>query len=225
MENQVKNQELYIYDQYIAYLRSIKHDPQEKLEKHRITPRHKNGTYTESNVVLCTFKQHTLAHFYRYLSFKQKGDLIGYTFMCNQTDEGRLLMASYAGQIGGKVTNKKNKVNKAFFYSVEWQKEFGDKNTGKRNLESGSLAKLNDRITKQTPELRKKAGKLGGKAVIKKHRLNKTGMFDQENRIQRKGNLVRWGIGIRGVRVPYEKLSSDFIDYYIEYGNPFIIKL
>jgi hypothetical protein len=158
------------------------------------------------------------------LSFKQKGDLIAYTFMCSQTEKGRLLMASYAGQIGGKVTNEKNKVNKAFFYSVLWQKEFGDKNAGKRNLKSGSLFKLNDRLTKQTPEIRKKAGKLGGKAVTKKHRLNKTGMFDQKSCIQRKGNLVRWGIVIRGVRIPYEKLSSDFINYYIEYGNPFVIK-
>ena len=46
-------------------------------------------------------------------------------------------------------------------------------------------------------------------------------MFDKNTRIQRKGNLVRWGIIINNVRIPYKKLSSDFIDYYLEYGNPF----
>lgn len=46
-------------------------------------------------------------------------------------------------------------------------------------------------------------------------------MFDSKKRVQRKGNLVRWGIVINGTRIPFKKLSSDFIDYYIEYGNPF----
>lgn len=215
------NQTPLIYNQYISYLQAKTRNPQDKLEKHRIIPRHANGTYESWNVVLCTFKEHTLAHFYRYLSFGEKGDLIAYIFMCNQTEQGRLLMASYAGQIGGKATNKKNKANKTFFYSAEWQEKFGDKQAGRRNLESGFLAELNAKITEQTPELRKKAGKLGGKAVIRKQKLNSTGMFDTKKRIQRKGNLVRWGIIINNVRVLYENLSSDFIDYYIEYGNPF----
>ena len=46
-------------------------------------------------------------------------------------------------------------------------------------------------------------------------------MFDLKKSIQKKGNLVRWGVIINNIRVPYEKLSSDFIDYYIEYGNLF----
>lgn len=216
------NQTFCIYDQYISYLKAEKKNPQDKLEKHRILPAHANGTYDSCNVVLCTFKQHTLAHLYRYLSLKQKGDLIAYTFMCNQTEKGRLLMAAYAGRIGGTATNKKNKANKKFFYSVEWQEKFGDKSAGKRNVKSGFLAQLNAKITAQTPELRSKVGKLGGKAVIRKQKLNSTGMFDKKKHIQRKGNLVRWGIVINNVRIPYEKISSDFINYYIEYGNPYI---
>lgn len=215
MENQTND----IYDQYIFYLQLKKHNPREKLEKHRIIPGHDKGTYSYSNVVFCSFKQHTLAHFYRYLSLKQKGYLIAYTFMRNQTEQGRLLMASYAGQIGGTVTSKKNKANKKFFYSAEWQKKFGDKHAG--NLESNFLLKLNAKITQETPELRSKAGKLGGKAVIRKQRLHSSGMFDKEKRIQRKGNLVRWRIVINKVRIPYEKFSSGFIDNYIVYGNPF----
>jgi len=61
MENQTKH----IYDQYISYLQVKQHDPQKKLEKHRIIPGHDNGTYISSNVVLCSFEEHTLAHFYR----------------------------------------------------------------------------------------------------------------------------------------------------------------
>jgi hypothetical protein len=218
---QTDDQTIDIYDQYISFLKSKQYNSKDKLEKYRIIPGHDGGTYSSSNVLLCTFKEHTLAHFYRYLSLKQKGDLIAYTFMSNQTEKGRLLIASYAGQIGGKVTSKKNKANKEFFYSPEWQKIFGDKNAGKRNLESGFLDKLNAKITKETPDLRSKVGKLGGKTVITKQKLDLNGMFSKDKHIQRKGNLVRSGIVINNVRIPYKKLSSDIIDHYIMYGNPF----
>ena len=80
---------------------------------------------------------------------------------------------------------------------------------------------MNEKITKEDSELRSRAGKIGGKVVTTKHKASYTGMFDKNTPIQRKGNLVRWGIIINNVRIPYKKLSSDFIDYYLEYGNPF----
>jgi len=101
-------------------------------------------------------------------------------------------------------------------------KNFGDKNAGRRNTESGFLAELNCKISKERPTLRSETGKLGAKVTIRKQRINLTGMFSKKTQIQRKGNLVRWEIMIKNVRVPYKKLSSDFIDYYLEYGNPFI---
>jgi hypothetical protein len=211
-----------IYDQSLSYLRTKPQDSDVKLEKHRIVPKHAGGTYEEGNVLNITFKEHTLAHFYRYLTFKQKGGLIAYRFMCRQTEEGRLLLASYAGKIGGTKISKKDKENQKKFYNLEWQKKFGDKNGGRRNVESGSLERLNIKITAETPELRSKAGKLGGKAISEKHKRDGLGMFDKKKRIQRKGNLVRWGILINKKRIPYKKLSSDFIDYSIEYGNPFV---
>ena len=42
--------------------------------------------------------------------------------MRNQTKEGSLLVASYAGKIGGTVTNRKNKLNKSFFIIVSGNK-------------------------------------------------------------------------------------------------------
>jgi hypothetical protein len=92
---------------------------------------------------------------------------------------------------------------------------------GKRNVKTGFLANLNRQITEKNPELRKKAGKLGGKARVQKQKQNYTGLFDLKKRVQRKANLVRWGIVINGNRVPFKKLSSDFANYFIEYGNPF----
>ncbi len=113
-----------IYTQYISYLQTKIYNLNEKLEKHRIIPGHRNGKYEPSNVIMLTFEDHTLAYFYRYLTYKHKGDLIAFRFMRNQTKEGRLLLASYAGKIAGIVTNQKNKLNKKFFYNSEWQKKF-----------------------------------------------------------------------------------------------------
>lgn len=71
--------------------------------------------YIPSNILYLTFKEHKLAHFYRYLSFGEKGDLIAYKLMCGQTKEGRQLMSSFAGKIGGRITSKENKTNNIFF--------------------------------------------------------------------------------------------------------------
>lgn len=207
----------HIYHQYITYLKSRPVQQGVRLEKHRILPGCAGGTYTSSNVVYISYREHILAHFYRYLSFHHKGDLLAYRFMSNQTQEARILKASY----GDKVSYEKNKASRKRAFTAEWQKKFGDKNGGKRNVESGFLSKLNAKITSENPELRVKAGKLGGKAVTDKHKADETGMFHKKKYIQKKGNLVRWGVFINNRRVLYKNLSSDFIDYYIEYGNPF----
>ena len=54
------------YTQYIEYLKSVVHPEGTKLYKHRILPRHDGGDYTESNVIVCTYKQHRLAHLLRF---------------------------------------------------------------------------------------------------------------------------------------------------------------
>jgi hypothetical protein len=43
------------------------------LEKHHIKPLH-DGGLPDGEFVICSAKKHTLAHYYRYLTFKQVGD-------------------------------------------------------------------------------------------------------------------------------------------------------
>jgi hypothetical protein len=171
--------ELDIYVQYILYLQQIEsiNRKTEKCEKHRIVPGHQKGTYNPTNVVFCTFQQHRLAHFYRYLTYQQKGDLVAFRFMSNQTEEGRRLLASFAGKIGGVSVNLKNKRHKYLFFDVNWQKKHGYRNAGKRNVNSGTLARVNQQITENNPEQRSHAGKLGGKARVTKQREQKNGSF------------------------------------------------
>lgn len=82
------------------------------------------------------------------------------------------------------------------------------------------LKKLNCQISKEKPELISKAGKLGVAARIRKQKRSLSGLFDAKKRIQRKVNLVRWTVVINNVRISYKKLSSEFVNYFVEYGLP-----
>ena len=166
-----------IYEQFIDYLKE--HQKQKpitdkvsckKYQKHCILPKHAGGTYTSDNVVLCTYNNHCLAHYYRYLAYRETGDFIAWNIMRGQDGEARRALASYAGRIGGIAANKINKQKCALFYSSEWQKLHQYRGAGKRNVESGSLARLNAEIDLNRPELRSQAGKLGGKAATEKQK-------------------------------------------------------
>jgi hypothetical protein len=141
-----------IYTQFIEHLHIKQYTKETKLEKHRILPQHASGTYEVNNVVLCSFEDHRLAHFYRYLAYEEKGDLIAWQLMSGQDEEARYTLASYAGKIGGKASSEKNKAELKLFYSEEWQQLHGYKDAGQRNVQSGHLAKLNDEISKSRPE-------------------------------------------------------------------------
>lgn len=74
-----------IYEQYIIYLRKLESlglDPNQGIEKHHITPLHVDIKSTD--VVYCSTKNHTLAHFYRFLAFRERGDWVAYTMRKNQ---------------------------------------------------------------------------------------------------------------------------------------------
>jgi hypothetical protein len=115
------------------------------------------------------------------------------------------------------VTKIKQKVS--FFFDSLWQKKHGYKNAGKRNVESGWLARLNENISSYSPNQRREAGILGGKARVIKQQKLKTGLYTEKRIVQKKGNLVRWGIQIDGVTILFKKLSSTFVDYHLFYGT------
>lgn len=69
-----------IYEQFIKHLKKEEtklHLKDSNLEKHHIIPLHDNGL-KNGPIVLCTSKNHILAHYYRYLAYKQKGDLVAF---------------------------------------------------------------------------------------------------------------------------------------------------
>ena len=80
MNKNIKNLNLNIYEQFIKYLKveektlNLKN---KNLEKHHVLPLHSGGL-KHREIVMCTSKNHTLAHYYRYLVYKEKGDLIAF---------------------------------------------------------------------------------------------------------------------------------------------------
>ena len=109
-----------IYKQFIQYLKKEEKKldfSNKNLEKHHILSLHAGGL-KEGPVIICNAKNHTLAHYYRYLAFKETGDLVAFQMRWNQ-------------KIGVKerasLAVKKNKELKNIFWDPNWQSIQGKK--------------------------------------------------------------------------------------------------
>jgi hypothetical protein len=204
-----------IYDSFIHYLISIEGFIQGYCETHRIVPGHEGGKYREGNTVKCSFENHKLAHFYRWLAKDSEKDRYAWRKMSGWEDEdARREMAAYAGTLGGRKTAEIHREQGTNFHDPEWQREQSLKRPSEKKREW--MLELNQMLTR---EQRSNSGHIGGISCTNMQRENKTGLFDPRAKVQRKGNLKRWGIKIDGVRIPYSRLSSDFIDYQVNLGT------
>jgi hypothetical protein len=137
------NQKVFIYEQFIDYLKEEEKnlDLTNKnlvLEKHHIVPLHAGGR-KDDPVVLCTQKNHTLAHYYRYLVYRQKGDLVAFKMRWNQK-LGSSERALLSVEVNRKLKNK--------FWNSEWQSQQGKKGGYKGGIKN----------TQKQSEARKKVG-------------------------------------------------------------------
>ena len=110
-----------IYEQFIAHLLELEKvlllEPSSDIEKHPILPFH--VIYTKlSSTVYCILKNHTLAHYYRYLAYGQKGDLVAFTMPWNQKNGIKECVA---------LSLQKNQQLQNKFWNANWQSEQGKK--------------------------------------------------------------------------------------------------
>lgn len=117
----MEEKEFNIYDAFIEYLKSIEMmglDSKESIEKHHILPKHAGGT-SAGETVLCSAKNHTLAHFYRFLVYRQIGDWVCYCMRKNQktTGQERIQLS----------IEKKKKQLCIGCWDPEWQRKQGKK--------------------------------------------------------------------------------------------------
>jgi hypothetical protein len=209
----VQQKNIYIKDIYQQFIESIQnkcYSKNEKLYKHRIIPGFEGGTYCSNNVLLCNYKDHCLAHYYRMLAYKKLGDKLAWRLMISQNEDIVLLRC----RLVGKARGEQQKREKSHFFSQTWQAKYGARTAGKRNVKNGHIKRLNQWLTKYDPIQRSNAGKLGGQANQKRQRQNKTHFYNPNAPVQKLGNFVRWGIKIDKKRVAYKDLNSLFIEYH-----------
>ena len=100
-----------ICDLYLTYLSYIKNRPLDStryLEKHHILPifdgGHKNG-----ETIYVTFKEHTLLHFYRWCSYKKRGDYLAFRGRLGYTEDIKRQAAKLGGYKAGQLNSPAQK--------------------------------------------------------------------------------------------------------------------
>ena len=114
------DKKIVIYEQFIEYLKKEEKNldlNNKNLEKHHILPLH-DGGLKNGPILICTTKNHTLAHYYRFLSYGQLGDSVAYTMRNN------LNMSTQERSLLGIKKMKKDKIN---FFNPNWQSVQGSK--------------------------------------------------------------------------------------------------
>ena len=109
-----------IYEQFILHLKKEEKHlnlKSQNLEKHHILPLH-DGGLKNGEVVLCTSKNHTLAHYYRFLAYNKLGDKVCFQMRKNSK------MSSRQRALLGVEKLKRNKIN---FFDSNWQSVQGSK--------------------------------------------------------------------------------------------------
>ena len=87
-----------IYEDFILHLKEKENSLTGYVEKHRIVPGHSGGKYEDGNIVLVSFPDHCLAHFYRYLAYGNSVDLYAYHKMVGDTEEARISRSRSGGE-------------------------------------------------------------------------------------------------------------------------------
>lgn len=137
-----------IYEQFIEYLKEEEKNlnlVNDNIEKHHIIPSHVNVNVSVSGkktgpIVRCSAKNHTLAHYYRYLSYGDKGDFVAFTMRQNQTigTKERALLGV-----------EQHKKSKKLFWDPKWQSVQGKKG-GKLSGQKNALLYRQGYIMKET---------------------------------------------------------------------------
>lgn len=135
---------------------------------HHIIPRHMGGTDDPENLIELTLAEHAMAHLKLYEEHGKRQDLWAYKFLSGRTEEAWLLNCSAGGKIQGQKNAENGhmqKIQKMADWSEAGKKggaatmasgkgAFGDpierlkscvkggKAQGKRNADSGHLAKI-----------------------------------------------------------------------------------
>jgi len=95
------------------------------VEKHHIIPKFDGGSDDSSNLVMLTFNDHTLAHYIRWVVYKQNQDLTAFNLMSGQSEDARVERARLGGQIGGPKAQQQHKERQRGWFDSAGQRVRG----------------------------------------------------------------------------------------------------
>ena len=133
-------------------------NPDAYVEKHHIIPRFAGGSDDPLNLVYLTFNDHTLAHYIRWVVYKQKQDFTAFTLMSGQSEDVRVERARLGGQIGGPKAQQQHKERQLGWFNSAGQRDRGLRGAAV-NREQGTGAydpanlELANAVQKENPTL------------------------------------------------------------------------
>lgn len=167
----VQDLNINIDDLFCESLRGQEYDEGTTLERHHVIPKHADGSDEDSNILKISVKDHTYAHFFRYLQFGEVGDGTAFLLRRNQNASATALKRQ--------LIMESNKSNKLGFWNSELQREQGLKGGSK-----GGSANTEEQFLS-----RQKTGLLFGKMV---------GKSNQSETLKKKlPHTLRWVYNIK----------------------------
>jgi hypothetical protein len=197
------------------------------VEKHHIVPKHAGGSDDKENLVNLTYEDHVLAHYIRWIEYKNPNDKLAFSVMSGQNIDIRKERAKLGGIIGGPLGQEiLKKENKGWFNSEEQSKR-GKKGAETNRInktgawDSDNLKKAN-KILSENPDLYKeqKIKNLAKGLLTQKEK----GINIADPLKQRLKSLKYHGVLLNGVRYSIDieqrtYLSETTLDYYIKFGE------
>ncbi len=197
------------------------------VEEHHITPKHAGGSDDKANLVNLTYEDHILAHYIRWIEFKDPKDKTAFSVMSGQTEDIRKERAKLGGVIGGPLGQKKLKEENRGWFDIEKQAERGKKGAETNRInktgawDPKNLNKANETLAKN-PDLYKEQRIQNLSQGLKTQK--EKGINIGNPYKQRLKSLKYHGVLLNNVRYSIDTeqrtyLCETTLDYYILYGE------
>lgn len=219
---------------YISFINEAKEraekilsiDKNTYVEKHHIIPKHAGGSDDQTNLVFLIYEDHILAHYIRWIEFKDPKDKIAYSVMSNQIVDIRKERARLGGIIGGPLGQETLKKENKGWFNSRAQSDRGKKGAQKNRINKTgawdieNLRKANQVLAEKSSFYREQRKKNLAQGLITQ---KEKGINIGDRYKQRLKSLKYHGVFLNGIRYSIDTelrtyLCETTLDYYIKYG-------
>jgi len=173
------------------------------------------------NVVLCTFNQHVIAHYLRYLQYGNHKDKLAYMFMNTHGNEKhRKMRASLAGSIGGTNQQIKLREKKLGWFNSKIQQKLGRKGAASARIRNVGAFDLRNKIKADIAWKKKYKNDKSFREKMKKNLVK--GLKTQKQKKINIGNPLQQrikSVNFRGILVNNKRLNTPYRSFSLQTGK------